>query len=392
LVQQNPSLARLKSRYLFAEIASRKCQFLATHPDARLISLGIGDTTEPIPASITESLVETSLGMGTQKGYVGYGPEQGIDPLRKQIASVLYGNRFDHSEIFVSDGACCDIGRLQALFGSGVRIAVQDPAYPAYSDGSIIHGVQAIYPMPCRPEDDFFPDMSALPPVDILYMCSPNNPTGSVLSHAHLEKIVSFAKRNRSVIVFDTAYAAYIRDQGLPKSIYEIPGAEEVAIEIGSFSKSAGFTGVRLGWTVVPRSLTYDCGRSIRDDWDRIVTTLFNGASIISQRGGITSLTDQGAKEAKAVVDSYLENARLIKGAFERKGYEVFGGVHAPYLWVRFPGRDSWDVFQELLEKAHIVSVPGSGFGRCGEGFMRFSAYGKREHIVCAVERLASLL
>ena len=332
--------------------------------------------------------MKTSQDLGTEKGYVGYGPEQGIDPLRQQIATVVYKDRFDQSEIFVSDGACCDIGRLQTLFGNGVRIAIQDPAYPVYADGSVIHGVQEIHFLPCTPENGFFPDLNALPPVDIIYFCSPNNPTGAVSTHAQLEKLVAFAKRHRSIIIFDTAYAAYIKDPSLPKSIYEIAGAEDVAIEIGSFSKSAGFTGVRLGWTVVPKSLTYDCGKAVRNDWDRVVTTVFNGASIIAQKGGLAALADRGSAGAEATVNFYLENARLIKSAFEEMGYEVFGGVHAPYLWVRFPGRASWDVFQELLEKTHIVTVPGSGFGQSGEGFVRLSAYGKREHIVCAIERL----
>jgi LL-diaminopimelate aminotransferase len=272
-----------------------------------------------------------------------------------------------------------------------VSIAVQDPAYPVYTDGSIIHGVREIHSMPCSPDNGFFSDVQSLPPVDLIYFCSPNNPTGAVSSHSQLEELVAFAKKHQSIIIFDSSYAAYIRDSSLPKSIFEINGARDVAIEVGSFSKLAGFTGVRLGWTVVPKTLKYDNGSDVRSDWNRIVTTIFNGASIIAQHGGLAALSDDGLKEVEAIVDFYLENARLIQSTLEKMGYEVFGGSHAPYLWVRFPGRKSWDVFQELLEKTHIVTTPGSGFGSNGEGFVRFSAFGKRENILRAIERLATM-
>jgi LL-diaminopimelate aminotransferase len=391
MIQQNPKMARLQSGYLFPEINLRTRQFLAKYPDAELISLGVGDTTEPIPYSISTSLAEISRSLGTPQGYVGYGPEQGITPLRQRIASGIYKDRIEPEEIFISDGAACDIGRLQTLFGSDVSIAVQDPAYPVYIDGSIIHGVQKIHTMPCFPENGFFPKLMTLPKVDLIYFCSPNNPTGAALSYPQLEELVAFAKKNRSILIFDAAYSAYIRDPNLPKSIFDIKGAKDVAIEVGSFSKLAGFTGVRLGWTVIPKTLNYDNGRPVRNDWDRVITTIFNGASIIAQHGGLATLTVQGSREIETIVDFYLENARLIKGALENIGYEVFGGSNAPYLWVRFPGRKSWDVFQELLEKIHVVTIPGSGFGPSGEGFVRFSAFGKRENIIRAIDRLKSM-
>jgi LL-diaminopimelate aminotransferase len=240
--------------------------------------------------------------------------------------------------------------------------------------------------MHCGPDNDFFPDLQAVPRVDLIYICSPNNPTGAVCTRSQLEELVAFAKKNRSIILFDSAYAAYIQDPELPRSIYEIEGAREVAIEIGSFSKLAGFTGIRLGWTVVPHALKYEGGHSVRSDWNRITTTLFNGASIIAQYGGIASLESD-----QPCIDYYLENACLIKRALQELGYEVFGGTNAPYLWVRFPGKDSWDVFQQLLEQAQIVSTPGSGFGPGGEGFIRFSSYGKREDILQAIKRLNSI-
>jgi LL-diaminopimelate aminotransferase len=389
MIQRNSNMVKLKSGYLFPEINLRKRQFLAKHPGAQLISLGIGDTTEPISPSVIQSLVEISNSLGTLEGYVGYGPEQGMDPLRKKIAEIIYKDRVAPEEIFISDGAKCDIGRLQVMFGSDVSIAIQDPAYPVYVDGSIIQGVREIHMMRCCSENGFFPDLNILLPVDLIYFCSPNNPTGAVSSYSQLAELIAFARKNRSIIIFDSAYAAYIKDPRLPKSIFELDGAKEVAIEIGSFSKLAGFTGVRLGWTVIPEALKYENGLSVRSDWNRITTTLFNGASIIAQHGGLSVLNDPGMEKT---VDFYLENARLIQTAFTTMGYEVFGGTNAPYLWVRFPGEKSWDVFQKLMEQAHIIATPGSGFGPAGEGFVRFSAYGKRENILCAIDRLKNVI
>ncbi len=391
MIKRNPHFSKLKSGYLFPEINARRKQFLAQHPDAKIISLGIGDTTEPLTPTVAAALVEASRKLGTEEGYVGYGAEQGIEPLRKKIAEVFYGGRIAPDEIFISDGAKCDLGRLQVLFGGGISVAIQDPAYPVYIDGSLIQGIDKIHMMPCTPENGFFPDLRKLHRADLIYFCSPNNPTGAASTRAQLEELVAFAHKNRSLILFDAAYAAYIQDPDLPKSIYEIEGAKEVAIEINSFSKLAGFTGIRLGWTVVPEALKYDNGASIRTDWNRINTTLFNGASIIAQYGGLAVLEDQGLNEAMDLIDFYLENARLVKTTLEEMGYEVFGGVNAPYLWVRFPGKKSWDVFQEILDQAHIVTTPGSGFGPAGEGFLRFTAYGKRKNILEAIKRLKKI-
>lgn len=389
MTKRNREMERLQGGYLFPEINRRKRQFLAEHPEAELISLGVGDTTEPIAPAVVSSLVEMSQNLGRADGYIGYGPEQGIEPLRQWVAKAIYKNLIASEEIFISDGAKCDIGRLQLLFGGDVSIAIQDPSYPVYIDGSIIQGVTEMHRMPCSPENGFFPDLSLLPRTDLIYFCSPNNPTGVVATRAQLEELVAFARRNRSIILFDSAYAAYIRDPELPRTIFEIEGAEEVAIEIGSFSKLAGFTGVRLGWTVVPERLKYDNGLSVRDDWNRVMTTLFNGASIISQQGGIAALQSD---EKERTIHFYLENARLIRVALEERGYQVFGGTNAPYLWVRFPGGDSWEIFQQLLEQAHIVATPGSGYGEGGKEFMRFSAYGKRDSILRATERLKAIL
>lgn len=382
-MKRNPHLSSLKPNYLFPEITLRKKQFLAAHPDASLISLGIGDTTEPLPYPIAKALSESSLGLGGE-GYTGYGPEQGQPALRQKIASTLYSGKVAPHEVFVSDGAKCDIGRLQTLFGGAVSIALQDPSYPVYMDGSLIQGVKEIVPMPCNPENGFFPDLKRLPRTDLIYFCSPNNPTGCASTHAQLEELVCFAKKNRSILLFDAAYSSFIQDPALPKSIYEIEGAKEVAIEIHSFSKLSGFTGVRLGWSVVPDTLLYDDGSSVHADWHRLTSTLFNGASNIAQTGGVAALSH--LESLTQLASYYLENAKILRESLGQ--YEVFGGVNAPYLWVRFPGRKSWDVFQSFLDHFHLVTTPGSGFGPQGEGFIRLTAFGSRRHILEAAERL----
>lgn len=387
-MKRNTNITRLKANYLFPEINLRKQQFCAQNPTAALISLGIGDTTEPLPLSIANSLASASAGLGTPENYSGYGPEQGIKLLREKIASRIYHNLVQAEEVFVSDGAKCDLGRLQTLFGNEISVAVQDPAYPVYIDGSMIQGVKEIISMPCTPENNFFPNLANTPRTDLIYFCSPNNPTGAVATRAQLEKLIRFAEANRSIIIFDSAYASYIQDPSIPKSIYEIEGAKKVAIEISSFSKLAGFTGIRLGWTVVPDELKYEDGSSVKADWNRLTTTIFNGASNIAQAGGCAVLEENGLMEISKLTKYYLENAEIIKNTLTGLGYEVFGGENAPYLWVRFKGKNSWEVFQQFLEKYHIVTTPGSGFGPAGEGFIRFTAFGKRANILQAALRL----
>lgn len=391
-MKRNPNMRHLKANYLFPEINLRKKEFLAKHPDASLISLGIGDTTEPLPPSIAHSLAVASKGLGTTAGYTGYGPEQGIRQLREKIAHTIYGGRVAPEEVFISDGAKCDLGRLQMLFGHKVSVLVQDPSYPVYIDGSLIAGVEQISLMACTPENGFFPHLALLPRADLIYFCSPNNPTGAVATREQLERLVRFAEKNRSIILFDSAYANFIQDPALPCSIFEIEGARRVAIEISSFSKLVGFTGVRLGWTVVPSELLYDDGASVRADWNRVMCTLFNGASNISQAGGCAVLEEAGLQEVAKLTQFYMENAALIKQTLEKVGYEVYGGSDAPYLWVRFRGRKSWDVFQEFLEKAHLITTPGSGFGPAGEEFVRMTAFGARNTIVEATKRLGSFV
>lgn len=392
MTARNHHFTKLKSQYLFPEINARKAQYLEKHPEAKLISLGIGDTTEPIPLSITSSLAGASQALGTLQGYSGYGPEQGKAELREKIASQVYSNKVRPEDIFISDGSKCDIGRLQTMFGNAVSIAVQDPAYPVYVEGSILQGVQEIVYLPCLPENNFFPDLQKAPRTDLIYFCSPNNPTGATASYEQLKQLVAFAKKNRSIIIYDSAYASYIQGNSVPKTIFEIEGAEQVALETGSFSKMAGFTGVRLGWTVVPQELAFDDGSSVKADWKRLTSTIFNGASNIAQSGGLGILGKQGLQEIQNLAVFYMENVKIIRNALEKTHHEIYGGVHAPFLWVRFKGQKSWDLFQHFLEKAQLITTPGSGFGPSGEGFLRFSAFGHRENVEEAAQRLIAVV
>ncbi|WJX15219.1 LL-diaminopimelate aminotransferase [Trifolium repens] len=401
-VSRNENMGKLQAGYLFPEIARRRSAHLLKYPDAKIISLGIGDTTEPIPQVITSALAEKAHALSTLEGYSGYGAEQGEKPLRSAIASTFYPDLgIEDDDIFVSDGAKCDISRLQIVFGSNVKMAVQDPSYPAYVDSSVIMGQTGLYQkdvqkfsnieyMRCNPENGFFPDLSSISRPDIIFFCSPNNPTGAAATREQLVQLVRFAKDNGSIIVYDSAYAMYISGDN-PRSIFEIPGAKEVAIETSSFSKYAGFTGVRLGWTVVPKQLLFSDGFPVAKDFNRIVCTCFNGASNISQAGGLACLSPEGLKAMRGVIGFYKENTNIIVDTFDSLGFKVYGGKSAPYVWVHFPGQNSWDVFSEILEKTHVVTTPGSGFGPGGEGFVRVSAFGHRENILEACRRFKQL-
>lgn len=403
MVKRNPNMAKLQSSYLFPEIARKKKEFLSKNPQAKIISLGIGDTTQPITPHIAKGLYDEASRLGTKKGYTGYGAEQGLKELRDKIAARLYNGMVEGDEVFVSDGAKPDTARLQVLFGSNATIAVQDPSYPVYVDSSVIMGqtkgynqkksqFDGIEYMECNPENSFFPDLKKARKTDIIFFCNPNNPTGAAVNAGQLKELVDFARKNKSIIVYDSAYSQFISDKKLPRSIYEIEGSREVAIEISSFSKPIGFTGVRLGWTVIPNELKFEDGTLVNKDWNRIMTTLFNGASNIAQQGALSALDEKGLREMKQTISYYLENAGTIRVSMEKTGYEVYGGVHAPYLWVRVPGKTSWQAFEEFLGKAHIVTIPGVGFGPSGEGFLRLSALGSREEIKEAVKRIERLM
>ncbi|KGN63120.1 probable LL-diaminopimelate aminotransferase, chloroplastic [Cucumis sativus] len=402
-VIRSANMDNLRTGYLFPEISRREYEHFEKYPNAKIIKLGIGDTTEPIPECIASAMAKQAMALSTVEGYSGYGDEQGEKALRKRIAEKFYKNMdVKWEEVFVSDGAQCDISRVQMLFGSHVTVAVQNPSFPAYIDSTVILGragnlqgqngkYERIVYMECTPQNGFFPDLSNTPRTDIIFFCSPNNPTGTAASAAQLRRLVDFATANGSIIVYDSSYAAYISD-GSPTSIFQIPGAKQVAIEISSFSKFAGFTGVRLGWTVVPKELSYSNGFPIIKDYDRIVCTCFNGASNIVQAGGLACLSTEGFQAVSKVLNHYKENAKILREAFRGLGMEVYGGQNAPYLWVHFPGSSSWEVFAEILEKTHILTIPGRGFGPGGESYIRVSSFGHRQTILEASKRLTSSL
>ena len=398
MVKKNSHIAKLKSGYLFPEINKRKLALLKEQPDAQFISLGIGDTTQPIPSTLIKGLVEATTKLGTVDGYRGYGGFAGYKKLRVNIKDRYYSEFANEDEIFISDGAKPALGRLSILFGSNTSVAIQDPAYPVYVDSSVVVGQTGefnqqtknydnITYMSCLPENNFFPDLSKLPRTDLIYFCSPNNPTGTVATKEQLTQLVDFAKQNQSIILFDAAYSSFIQDPSLPRSIYEIEGARDVAIELGSFSKMAGFTGVRLGWVVVPDQLKFSDGSSVKKDWERISATFFNGASNIVQSGGCAALSDAGMEEMRQLITYYQENTKLLKQAIDNMGYPCYGGVHTPFLWVHYPEQKSWDVFETILRKTHVITSPGIGFGPAGEGFIRMSAFPTREELKEAITR-----
>mmetsp|Transcript_28501 Transcript_28501/g.88379 ORF Transcript_28501/g.88379 Transcript_28501/m.88379 type:complete len:426 (+) Transcript_28501:90-1367(+) len=404
-VKRNPNFAKLQGGYLFPEIGRRRTAFVEANPDKadKIISLGIGDTTKPIPEHILSGLVDGAAKLGTQDGYTGYGAEQGTGQLRELIAESCYGGTgIKASEVFVSDGAKCDISRLQIMFGPGVTSAVQDPSYPVYVDTSVMMGqtgdvnsatgqFENLVYMPCTAAENFFPKLDEVPRADVYYFCSPNNPTGAVATKAQLEALVARALADGSILVFDAAYAPFIRTPGVPTSIFEIEGAEKCAIEVNSFSKYAGFTGARLGWTVVPDALEYSDGSKVRDDFNRVMTTCFNGASNVIQSGGLACLSPEGKKEINTLIDYYLGNAEILRGLADDLGLDYCGGVDSPYVFVDLKGKSSWDTFSTILEDAQVVTIPGAGFGPGGEGYLRFSAFAPREACEEARRRIGKI-
>eukprot|EP00640_Fibrocapsa_japonica_P001362 CAMPEP_0113934206 /NCGR_PEP_ID=MMETSP1339-20121228/1534_1 /TAXON_ID=94617 /ORGANISM="Fibrocapsa japonica" /LENGTH=411 /DNA_ID=CAMNT_0000935903 /DNA_START=228 /DNA_END=1463 /DNA_ORIENTATION=+ /assembly_acc=CAM_ASM_000762 len=401
-VERNPNFAKLQAGYLFPEIGRRRNAYLAENPDAEIISLGIGDTTQPIPEHILSGLVEGASGLGTKEKYSGYGAEQGMSVLRQKISEKLYNGLIAPDEIFVSDGAKCDIGRLQMMFGPNVVSGLQDPSYPVYVDTSVMMGqtglvnketsqFDKIVYMKCDPSNAFFPNLKGIPRADVMYFCSPNNPTGAVATKEQLEELVAYAKEQGSIVVFDAAYAPFIRTPGVPKSIFEIEGAKEVAIEVNSFSKYAGFTGVRLGWTVIPGELKFKDGSLVRDDYNRVMTTAFNGASNIVQNGGMACLDDEGLAEIETLIEYYLGNAKILRQLVVDLGYDAYGGIDSPYVFWDLKGKSSWDFFSDLMTQANVVAIPGAGFGPGGEGFIRLSAFAPRESCIEAARRIKEM-
>jgi LL-diaminopimelate aminotransferase len=405
----NEAFLNLKASYLFAEIKRREAAFREAHPDARLISLGIGDVTQPLPPAVVDALVAAGREQGHSASMKGYGPYVGYDFLRAEIAAHDFGARGVEvavDEVFVSDGGKSDSANLQELFARECVVALMDPVYPVYADSNVIAGRSGpadeggryggfVY-LPCTAENDFQP---ALPdrPVDLIYLCYPNNPTGAVMTREALRRWVDYAHAHDATILYDAAYEAYIRDPGLPHSIYEVDGAREVAIECRSFSKNAGFTGLRLAYTIVPREARgHTAGGepvSLNTLWLRRTSTKSNGAPYVVQKAAAAVYSPDGQKQVRALIDYYMENARIIGDGLGRAGLTVYGGANAPYLWVRTPaGVSSWAFFDRVLADAHVVGAPGSGFGPSGEGYFRLTAFGSRAGTEEAVERIVTRL
>ena len=403
MLHVNENYAKIKPTYLFAEIAHRVTAHQQAHPGAKVIRLGIGDVTEPLAPSVIAAMHQAVDDEGGRGEFHGYGPEQGYAFLREKIAEVDFRERgidISPDEILVSDGAKCDCGNFQELFGADVKIAVGDPVYPVYVDTNIMAGRTDIALLPCTAENGFVPSPAAfdLRPEatpDIVYLCYPNNPTGAVATKAQLQAWVDWANARKALIIFDAAYEAFIRTPGIPHSIYECAGAKTCAVEIRSFSKTAGFTGIRCGYTVVPDGLAaYTADGApvpLRPMWTRRQTTKFNGASYITQRGAEAVYSPAGRAETRATIDFYLGNAKLMKDALAALGYKVAGGDDSPYLWVDVKG-DSWAFFDRLLAEANVVTTPGAGFGQAGEGYIRISAFNSRANVLEAIERLRKVL
>ena len=409
MVQVNDNFLKLKAGYLFPEIGRRVSAFCDANPDANVIKLGIGDVTEPLPPAIAEAIHKAVDEMSNPETFRGYGPEQGYDFLRAAIAENDYRSRgceVADDEIFVSDGSKCDTGNILDIFGTDNFVAITDPVYPVYVDTNVMSGrtgeadddgrYAGLVYIPVTAENDFTP---ALPDqkVDLIYLCYPNNPTGTVASKETLKQWVDYAKANDSIILYDAAYEAFITEADIPHSIYEIEGARDVAIEFRSFSKNAGFTGTRCAFTVVPKGLSgkTSTGESteIHPIWNRRHCTKFNGVSYPIQRGAEAAYSDAGKEQIGGLISFYLENARLLREGLTAAGITVYGGVNAPYVWLKTPdGLSSWDFFDRLLDRGHLVGTPGSGFGAAGEGYFRLSAFNSRAAVEEAVERFAKSL
>ncbi|MDR2414888.1 MAG: LL-diaminopimelate aminotransferase [Odoribacteraceae bacterium] len=397
MVKVNEYYARVGNNYLFSEVARRVREYKAARPAARVISLGIGDVTRPIAPAVIEAIHAATNEMASADTMRGYPPEAGYDFLVEAILEHDFRARGVHlspDEIFVSDGAKSDTGNIGDILGTGNLVAITDPAYPVYVDTNLMAGRQ-VELLPCLPGNGFCPSFPGRP-VDVIYLCYPNNPTGTTLTREQLKKWVDYAIEHQSLILFDAAYEAFVSDPAVPRSIYEIEGARRVAIEFRSFSKTAGFTGLRCAYTVVPRDLTATTSTgetvSLNATWRRRQATKFNGTAYIIQRGAAAIYTPEGQRQTRETIDYYMQNARIIKECLERLNLTVHGGANAPYLWVKTPGElSSWEFFDRLLNEAQVVGTPGSGFGKAGEGFFRFTAFGKREEVIEAAERLETL-
>ena len=407
MLHVNENYSKIRASYLFTEIAHRVAAHQEANPSAKVIRLGIGDVTEPLAPAVVAAMHRAVDDESARETFHGYGPEQGYAFLREKAAKFDFQDRgvdVAADEIVVSDGAKCDCGNIQELFAGDVTIAVGDPVYPVYVDTNVMAGrtgandggrYAGLRYLTCDASNGFVPSPEAADGCDIVYLCYPNNPTGAVATKEQLQAWVDWANASKALILFDAAYEAFIRTPGIPHSIYECKGARSCAIEFRSYSKTAGFTGVRCGYTVVPKGLVAYAADGtpveLRPMWTRRQTTKFNGASYLTQRGVEAIYTPEGAAQAKATIDFYLENGRLMKEALSRMGYSVTGGGDSPYLWVDVKG-DSWAFFDRLLKEANVVTTPGAGFGRAGEGYIRISSFNSRENVLEAIERIGRVL
>ena len=402
----NENFLNLQESYLFSTIAKKVAKYVENNPNKNIIKLGIGDVTRPIVPACVEAMHKAIVQMGTANGFKGYGPEQGYEFLREAIVENDYRRRgidIKKDEIFISDGAKCDCGNVVDIFSEDNKVAITDPVYPVYLDTNVMSGrsgkfdakaskYENIIYLPITEENDFKPELPK-EKVDMIYLCFPNNPTGTVLSKEELKKWVDYASKNNSIILYDSAYEAFITDENIPHSIYEIEGAKDVAIEFKSFSKNAGFTGVRCAYVVIPKQLKgfSKDGKEyeINKLWNRRTCTKFNGVSYIVQRGAEATFSERGKEEIKENINYYMENAKIIKQGLEEAGFKVYGGVNSPYVWLKVPKNiSSWEFFDKLLEEVNIVGTPGSGFGPSGEGYFRLTAFGTRENTIEAMKRI----
>lgn len=393
----NENYQNLKESYLFSEIAHRVDTYKKNNPDKEVIRLGIGDVTKPLSPAVVKALHDAADQMGKAETFKGYGPEKGYDFLRNAISDYYKRNGVDvdPQEIFISDGAKSDTGNITDMFGSGNVIMVPDPVYPVYVDSNIMCGRDLTY-IDANADNDFLPMPDENVRADVIYICSPNNPTGAVYNHEQLKVWVDYAIKNEAVILFDSAYEAFISDPTLPRSIFAIEGAKKCAIEFCSLSKTAGFTGTRCGYTVVPKELVFKASNgkemSINAMWNRRQSTKFNGTSYIVQYAAAEVFTEEGEKQCKANIDYYKENAKIIADTMTRKGIRFFGGVNSPYIWFECPnGMDSWELFDYMLEKVQVVGTPGAGFGDNGKNYFRLTSFGDRESTIEAMKRFENL-
>jgi LL-diaminopimelate aminotransferase len=404
----NDNYLKLNAGYLFPEIGRRVREYQAAHPEAKIIRMGIGDVTQPLTPSVIKSFHSAIDEMSSASTFKGYGPEQGYDFLRQAIVDNEFtprGAKIEIDEVFVSDGSKCDTGNILDIFGKGNKVAISDPVYPVYIDTNVMNGLtgsildngyyDGVVYMPCTEENGFVPQIPK-EKIDVVYLCFPNNPTGMTISKPDLKKWVDYALANKAIILYDAAYEAYISDPAIPHSIFEIEGARNCAIEFRSYSKTAGFTGTRCAYTIIPKSLmAYDQkGQAfpLNQLWLRRQTTKFNGVSYPVQKAAAAIYTVQGKKEAGEVIKYYMGNAAIMRKNFAEMGYKVFGGINAPYVWIQTKnGMKSWDFFDKLMHEIQVIGTPGSGFGPSGEGYFRFSSFASRESVLEAMERVKGL-